>query len=320
MAIEHASSRSVAKPWGRKDLHPWNRDDHGGASIGEIWFGRPGPQADGSRLLLKLLFTSEPLSIQVHPDDTQAQAAGLSHGKTEAWYVLAADAAARVALGPDRPLTLAELRASVVEGRVADIVRWLPAAARDAFVVPAGTIHAIGAGLAIAEIQQRSDITYRLFDHGRLRGLQVEEALAVACLSPAQTAVAAIPLRDGRSAIAVTPFFVLERVRLAAGSSWQLDAQGETWVLALEGDIEIAGVAAGVGEAIFLEADRAVLVVGIDDAILLMAYDRDQPDPDLLRPLAAMQAGPRVDLAATAGPTNPRMPPTCSKATAGVRP
>jgi mannose-6-phosphate isomerase len=241
MTIENASFRAVLKPWGRKDLRPWNRDDHGGANVGEVWFGRAGSEVDGYRLLLKILFTSEPLSIQVHPDDTQAQAAGEANGKTEAWYVLAADPYARVGLGPKRTMTAADLRASVDEGRVPDIVQWLPAVARDVFVVPAGTIHAIGPGLVIVEIQQRSDLTYRLFDHGRSRGLQVEEALSIASRSPVAASVAAIRVSEGRSAIAVTPFFVLERLALIAGSAWQVDAQQETWALVLEGEIEIAG-------------------------------------------------------------------------------
>lgn len=284
MVIENASTHAVAKPWGRTDLRPWRRNDREGARIGEIWFGRDGLDTDRCQLLLKFLFTSEPLSIQVHPDDLQAQAMGEPHGKTEAWYVLAADADARVALGPDRTLTDADLRGTVDAGRISDIIRWWPATAGDVFVVPAGTIHAIGAGLAIVEIQQRSDITYRLFDYGRPRGLQVDSAVAVACLSPATAPAAAITMGEGRSAIAVTPFFVLEHLDFADGSNWDLEVDRETWLLVLGGDIEIAGVRAGIGEAIYLEDERSMLVAGVRGAVLLAAYAGDRPEPDFLRP------------------------------------
>ncbi len=317
MVIEHASFRAVAKPWGRTDLRPWNRDDHGGAKIGEIWFGRAGSEADSSQLLLKLLFTSEPLSIQVHPDEMQAQAAGEPHGKTEAWYILAADADARVALGPKRSVTAVELREAVEAGQIDEMVQWRPAVARDVFVVPAGTIHAIGPGLAIVEIQQRSDTTYRLFDHGRHRGLQVDAAIAVACLSPAAPTTGAIPMGNGRSVIAVTPFFVLEHLDLAGGSSLHIETKRETWVLALDGEIQIAGISAGVGEAIFFENERSVLVVGVDDAVLLIAYANDRPEPDLLRPLSVAPGSPD-DLPA-AVPGTPRRRPPAALASAVAR-
>jgi hypothetical protein len=86
MAIEHACMRVVRKPWGNTDLRPWSEIRHDGGAIGELWFQRPDMNAPDPALLLKLLFTKEPLSIQVHPDDAFAQSIGLGHGKTEAWY------------------------------------------------------------------------------------------------------------------------------------------------------------------------------------------------------------------------------------------
>ena len=99
MAIEHASVQAVRKPWGVADLNPWSRIDGSEGAIGELWFQRVDKDAPSAALLLKLLFTSEPLSIQVHPDDEFARSIGLPNGKTEAWYVLAATPDARVAVG-----------------------------------------------------------------------------------------------------------------------------------------------------------------------------------------------------------------------------
>ena len=105
MAIELARTQALPRPWGVVDLSPWSHAAHDAGLIGEIWYERPGKPTTTPSLLLKLLFTSEPLSIQVHPDDAYAQSMGLPNGKTEAWYVLSAAPGAKVALGLDRRLT-----------------------------------------------------------------------------------------------------------------------------------------------------------------------------------------------------------------------
>src|ERR1700712_4494555 len=116
MAIEHAAVQAVRKPWGVSDLRPWSDIDGSDGAVGELWFHRPDQTAPVSALLLKLLFTSEPLSIQVHPDDAFARSIGLPNGKTEAWYILSASPTARVAVGLKRQLTPEELRASIKDG------------------------------------------------------------------------------------------------------------------------------------------------------------------------------------------------------------
>src|SRR2546421_9747784 len=105
MAIEHASVQVAHKPWGMADLRPWSSID--GADddpVGELWFQRVDRAAPSTALLLKLLFTSQPLSIQVHPDDEFARSIGLPNGKTEAWYIISAAPGAQVALGLKLPL------------------------------------------------------------------------------------------------------------------------------------------------------------------------------------------------------------------------
>src|SRR6478752_10652389 len=110
MAIELARTQALPRPWGVLDLGPWSHAAHDNLPIGEIWFERPAKPSPTPSLLLKLLFTNEPLSIQVHPDDAYAQSIGLANGKTEAWYVLSASSEAKVALGLKRRLTLQEMR------------------------------------------------------------------------------------------------------------------------------------------------------------------------------------------------------------------
>jgi mannose-6-phosphate isomerase len=175
MTIELALTQALPKPWGVVDLRPWNRTSNIGLAVGEIWYDRPGQPSLRSSLLLKLLFTSEPLSIQVHPNDAYARSMGLPNGKTEAWYVLSAAPGARVALGLSGQLTRQQLHRAAHDGSVANLVMWRTVFPDDVIFVPAGTIHAIGAGLVIAEIQQRSEATFRLFDHGRQRFTSSEQ-------------------------------------------------------------------------------------------------------------------------------------------------
>src|SRR5258705_11078587 len=211
MAIEHASVQAVRKPWGVADLNPWSRIDGSEGAIAKLAFQRVDKNAPSSALLLKLLFTSEPLSIQVHPDDEFARAIGLPNGKTEAWYILAATPDARVAVGLKRHLTPQELRASIRDGSIASLTRWRPVVKDEIIFIPAGTIHAIGAGIVLAEIQQRSDVTVRLFDYGRLRQLHEESSVGASHVGPSRTKAAPRHLTAARTVPIASPHFGLER-------------------------------------------------------------------------------------------------------------
>jgi mannose-6-phosphate isomerase len=283
MAIEHAGIRVVDKPWGSFDLRPWSDIRHDSVAIGELWFDRADPDAPDPALLLKLLFTTEPLSIQVHPDDSFAHSIGLANGKTEAWYILSAALGAKVALGLKRQLTAPQLRTSIEDGSIADLVLWRAVVKDDVIDVPAGTIHAIGAGLAIAEIQQRSDATFRMFDYGREREIHIDKAVAVANAGPAERQSGPRRLTGCRTLLAASPYFVLERIELPAKSNWELDAQIETWVFVLDGHARIGPMNAFTGEAIFVESECASIRVGRADLKALLAYPSPAPIAGLLR-------------------------------------
>lgn len=175
--------RVIEKPWGRTDLPP-AFGDHEGRRIGEIWFerddGKPLP------LLVKFLFTSERLSIQVHPDDAAAQTAGMANGKDECWLVLDAQSDSHIGVGLNRSVTPDELRTAATDGSIEQLMDWRPANVGDFIYNPAGKIHAIGPGLCVLEVQQPSDCTYRLYDYGRPRELHLDEAIAVASLAPSR--------------------------------------------------------------------------------------------------------------------------------------
>jgi mannose-6-phosphate isomerase len=164
-------TRFLEKVWGTPDLAPWFPAS--GKKIGEVWFEADLP------LLVKFVFTSERLSVQVHPNDEFAQAHENSRGKTEMWYVMRADPGARLAIGFREPLSKERLRQSSVDGEIEQLLNWINVQAGDAFFIPAGTVHAIGGGLALCEVQQHSDVTYRLYDYGRPRELHLDKAIQV---------------------------------------------------------------------------------------------------------------------------------------------
>ena len=167
-------TRMVDKVWGR-DVLPAPFTAPAGERIGEIWF-EPPPEVP--QVLVKYLFTSEKLSVQVHPSDANALPG--EAGKEECWLVLDAEPDARLAIGFERPVTAEEIAAAALDGTIEALLTWHPARPGDLFYLPAGTVHAIGPGLSLVEVQQTSDTTFRLYDYGRPRELHLERALAVA--------------------------------------------------------------------------------------------------------------------------------------------
>lgn len=275
MTIERAHCRSAQKPWGIVDARPWSSDGDGVQTIGEIWYERRNPEAATASLLLKLLLTSKPLSIQVHPDDAYARSIGLPNGKTEAWYVLGAAPGAKLALGLKLRLTSPQLREAIDDGSISDLVVWQAAHAGDTAFVPAGTIHAVGAGLIIAEIQQRSDTTFRIFDFGRGRVLDIEGALAVANAGPADFGVKPTLAADVRTLLTSNAYFTFERLDLAAHSSWRLEATRETWLLTIGGSARVGAFDVTTGDSIFAEMDRVDIRAGNEGLAGLVAYVGD---------------------------------------------
>ncbi|WP_031334833.1 class I mannose-6-phosphate isomerase, partial [Rhodopseudomonas sp. B29] len=283
MAIERALVQVARKPWGVEDLTPWSGVDGSDDPIGELRFQRGSGSESASRLLLKLLFARQSLSIQVHPDDAFAHSIGLPNGKTEAWYILSAAPDARIAVGLTRRLTAKQLHQSIRDESIADLVSWRPVIAGDVVLVPAGTIHAIGGGIVLAEIQQRSDATFRLFDFGRQRDLDEDRAVAVSDAGPIRIQARPRRLNAARTALIAGRYFVLERIELAAGSKWTLNAEQETWLLVIDGAAMIGPVGATVGDVVFAEADRAEIETGASGMTGLVAYPGPDPALGLLK-------------------------------------
>lgn len=144
-------------------------------------------------LLVKLIDARQPTSVQVHPPDTYALSHEGQAGKTEMWVILRTEPGAYLYYGLNRTISRDELARRINDGSLTEVLRKVQVKAGDTFFIPAGTIHAIGAGLTVAEIQQNSNVTYRIFDYGRVgangmpRDLHVEQALAAATLEATKT-------------------------------------------------------------------------------------------------------------------------------------
>lgn len=205
-AARALETRTVEKVWGRDTL-PAPFASPPGCRIGEIWF-EPPPELPG--LLVKYLFTSESLSVQVHPSDADAPEG--MRGKDECWLVLSAEPGARLAVGFRHAVSPAAIRAAALDGMIEDLLAWHAVAPGDFFYLPAGTVHAIGAGIALLEVQQNSDVTYRLYDYGRPRELHLDGAVAVADGSPHDPSLRARIADRGHVRLAEGPHFRLDRL------------------------------------------------------------------------------------------------------------
>lgn len=279
MPVTRLKTRRVEKPWGREDLWPGFEDvAPGGEPVGEVWFQ---PEDGGDpELLVKYLFTSEKLSIQVHPDDAEAQARGYPRGKDEAWLILAAEPDATIAVGTLEPMTSDELRASALDGSIEHKVDWKAVRAGDFFYSPARTVHAIGPGLTLIEVQQNVDLTYRLYDYGRPRELHLDDGVAVSDAVPYIAAHLPEP-RGSRTILADGPKFVLERWREAGAGTLTVPEGRPVWLVAVTDCGQADGVALEAGGVWSAKGGTTLeLTEGCD---LLVAYPDAGVDAGLWR-------------------------------------
>ena len=251
------------KVWGRTRLEPWFPDSS--VPIGEAWYlgGRELP------LLVKLLFTSERLSIQVHPDDGE----GVPQGKTEMHHILEAEPGASIALGFRRPITRERLREACVTGEIEQLVNWFPVKAGETYFTPAHTVHAIGAGIVLCEIQQNTDVTYRLWDYGRPRERHVEQALPIADIGVHPGPVRPSALGNGRSMLVRSRHFVTEEICLPPGETFAARPELSQLIVCLEGCGAIAAHQLHAGEVWLLpEEDEPSIIRAEAPARFLRTY------------------------------------------------
>lgn len=258
--------KAIEKPWGRTDL-PEAFAGLPDGKIGEVWY--EGCKDQDLPLLMKYIFTSERLSIQVHPNDVEAQAKGLPHGKEEAWYILDCEPGARLGIGLLHPLTAEEFRVAALDGSLEDLIDWKPVKPGDCYFIPAGTVHAIGAGITLVEVQQNVDITYRLYDYGRPRRLHLDEGLAVSSLLSYACPLIEAPLGRDRALVSScdAPFW-LELAAWEAGRDIIAPSGGPTWFTPLRGAGRVDDQPWRTGECWLVNAGNRI-TVEVDACALL---------------------------------------------------
>ena len=233
------------KVWGTPRLSPLYPDAD--SKVGEVWFESNPPLP----LLFKYIFTSEALSVQVHPNDEYARVHENSRGKTEMWHILRADPGAKIAIGLRQAVTAEELREAAKSGAIEQLLNWVEVKPGETYQINAGTIHAIGAGIALCEIQQNSDITYRLYDYGRPRELHLERGVEVSNLAPWSPDV------PPAGFVAKCDYYATEALTLDVAAMYQPDTNRFHVLLVLEGKGRFGDQAYQQGQAWLVPAGSA---------------------------------------------------------------
>lgn len=206
---------------------------------GKAFFGAKGFSEKTGRfpLLIKLLDCEDDLSVQVHPNDDYSRLPQGELGKTEMWYVLDAKPGAKIIYGLKDSVTRESLAQAIAEGRIMDTMNEVSVSAGDTFYIPAGTVHALCAGVLVAEIQQNSDTTYRLYDYdrpgldGKPRELHVEDSLNVIAYegSGATRMTTELASDNDWLTLAESPYFTVEKGRTSG--RWELATGGDSFII-----------------------------------------------------------------------------------------
>lgn len=254
--------------------------DHAGRTLAE-WLAEKGQNALGLNcadcgefpILIKFIDAAQELSIQVHPDDAYARLHEGQSGKTEAWYIVDCEKSSYLYFGFTRRLTKDEFCGRIADGTLVGVMRKISVNKGDVFFVSPGTVHAIGAGLLVAEIQQSSNVTYRVYDHGRLaadgraRELHIEKACAVAQLAPARTDY------DFNGHLVHCPYFTVDKLRITDKGVYFAGADTFHSLLVLEGKGKIVCGADELsyckGDSFFIAASSGEYIIsGFCEALL----------------------------------------------------
>ena len=213
--------------------------------IGKQALGKHAQAFDEFPVLIKFIDAKQSLSIQVHPSDEYALRVEHEYGKTEMWYILDCQEGAYLYYGVARETTKEELKNAIETDTLCDLLKRVPVKKGDVFFIPAGTLHAIGAGIVICEIQQNSNSTYRVYDFGRRdaqgkpRELHIDKALAVSNMQPAEKQEREEEWTDENGAVhrplASCPYFTTELITSMGRAAVQAGEESFVSLVILEG-------------------------------------------------------------------------------------
>ena len=205
---------------------------------------RPSAESEAAfPILIKLIDARSALSVQVHPDDSYALEHEGEYGKTEMWYILDCEENASLYYGFKKDVTKEEYKNAIENNTLTDILNKIPVHKGDVFFIPAGTVHAIGAGILICEIQQNSNTTYRVYDYnrrdkkGNTRPLHVEKAIAVSNLSKAPEIQQESD--ESNAILAQCEYFTVREITVADTASIDLDTTSFRSLIVTEGSAKL---------------------------------------------------------------------------------
>ena len=264
---KQTDKRPVAESW-ELSLHP---DGPSRIADGRLLSQVASPAALGENcarfpefpVLIKLIDAADDLSVQVHPSDAFAREHEHSPGKTEMWYIAQAGQGAGVYLGFKRPVTAAEFEKASADGTVLSLLNFIEVKPGDCFFIPSGTVHAIGKGCLICEIQQNSNVTYRVYDHGRGRPLHTAKALACADLSEYR------PPRFREGVLGECEYFSVSKLEVSGSASVTVRKDSFLSVTCVEGGGAVDGLAARRGDSFFIAAGSGKTPLSGDMTLLL---------------------------------------------------
>ena len=220
-------------------------------------------------MLAKFIDAKQDLSVQVHPSDSYALEHENSFGKTEMWYVVEADEGAGIYLGFKRAVTKEEYEKAIADHTLTDLLNFFEVQAGQCYFIPSGTIHAIGAGCLICEIQQNSNLTYRVYDYGRKdkngneRELHVEKALKVTALDAYTYNPLSIATEQGEL-LGLSRYFTTTSVAVNGNKTLRADKNSFKCIMCVSGNGEIDGKAISAGDSWFVPAGYGEFVVNGD--------------------------------------------------------
>ena len=239
-------------------------------------------------ILIKLIDAKDNLSVQVHPSNDYAMRVEGEYGKTEMWYIVDCDEGAELLYGFKHEITKEEFARRIADNTLLEVTNNVPVHKGDVFFIEAGTLHAIGKGILIAEIQQNSNTTYRIYDYGRVgadgkpRQLHVDKAVDVTVLTPPKYPTTAVgnPLRiDGAvmTLLRECEYFTVSKLELDGTARLEADSSSFNSLLVLDGEAEIStageSVKAKKGDSIFITAGTGRYTVSGKGEIIITDID-----------------------------------------------
>ena len=263
-----ADSATLAESW-ELSFHPDGPTlTEDGTPLAEVFgkeqWGTAAQKFESFPQLIKLIDAEKDLSVQVHPSDEYALRYENSYGKTEMWYIVSAEDGAGIYLGFRRDVTAAEFEQAIAENTLTNLLNFYPVRAGECYFIPAGIIHAIGKGCLICEVQQNSNLTYRVYDYGRLgadgnpRELHVEKAKAVTELKKFEYRPLSEKTEEGE-VIADCRYFTVKKISLQGEKTLSCNERSFKYLICLDGEATLEGTPLPLGASFLVPAEEGVL-------------------------------------------------------------